>query len=254
MSKLIVLLVACLACGVQNAARAQALELQPAFDIGDKWTYHYQDKGNFKEPYLYTHQAYKSEAGSGWLYCETQSPTDSHKQYILRYDYKSGDAKERFRFNPKNPSEPGDEISRRSDDILHFPLAVGKKYNVKWDYPSGKGYYEYKVEVEALEKIQVEAGEFAAYRIKMDGLWQNVVTNGSSGQSQYILWYAPTAKRIVKTDYSENHTQGGFRVSGARPYVSWTLELVKWEPKASLPTGLGSPIAIVPVAPASAAQ
>ncbi len=208
-------------------------ETNPKFDVGDKWTFRYQDTGNNKDPYLYTNQVYKSEAGSAWLYGETQNPSSQRKQFIHRYDHQHYGAKEKFEFLADTPKVPGQRYSNlmKEDEVIQFPLSVGKKYAVKWDYDNGGGYSQYTVEVVAFEKIKVEAGEFDTYQLKLSGYWYNTTGNKASGPSQETLWFAPKVKRIVKSEYID-------RTTARMAFNSSTEELVKWEPKAALPAGL----------------
>ncbi len=214
-------------------ATAQTLESNPEFDVGDKWTYRYQNTGDRKDPYLYTHQAYKSEFNTALLFYESQAPEANRKQGIDRYYYKRADVKERYEFNSEKPRIPGKRYhnSQPSDDRIQFPLTVGKKYNVKFDWGNGEGYTKYDVEVEAFEKIKVDAGEFDAYRIKLSGWWMRTSNGNYSGRAEFTLWYSPTVKRLVKGYYFDLQTSG----------FTWnanTVELVKWEPKAPLPVFL----------------
>lgn len=225
-----VCLIAGLACIIQASVHAQTLEAQPAFDVGDKWTFRYQNTGDRKEPYTYTNQAFKSEMGSGWLFGETQNPQSARKQYITRYDYKRGGGKENFEFKTNNQSHQGNRYSEsmKKDDAIQFPLSVGKTYNIRWDYSNGKGYFEFKAEVEGFEKVKVEAGEFDVYRIKLDGWWYNTRDDQNHGRAQITYWFAPSAKQIVKSA-SQDQTGTG------TVFNSSTMELVKWEPKVALP-------------------
>ena len=240
-------LTACLSWDAHTVAHAQALESQAVFDVGDKSTYRFHNKGDRKEPHLFTDQAYKSEAGSGWLYGESKDPAARRKQYIWRYDYKRGDAKEGFEFNPRNPTEPGDRFSNRQpmDDRIQFPLTIGKRFSVREDWPNGQGYTEYKGEVEALEKIKTEAGEFEAYRIKLAGWWNRTSNGSGSGRAQFTRWFAPAVKRVVNAEFFELQ-------SNDSPWTQESTELVKWEPKAALTSVLGPPAPSPAVAPSAA--
>lgn len=206
----------------------------PEFDVGDKWTFKAQNIGDRKAPYTFIHQAYKSEAGSGWMYGETAEPNARRAQYIWRFDYKRADYKEGFEFDPKQPTREGKRFSnfQPDDDILQLPLTVGKKYAIKWNWGDGTGYTEYKVHVEVFEKIKVEAGEFEAYRVKLEGWWTRTkATAGStwtgSGQTGRTYWFAPAVKRTIKTETFE-------RTGNGSPWNQFAGELIKWEPKAAL--------------------
>ena len=235
-----------LLCCSLHVAYAQELETQPEFDVGDKWTFRYQNLGDRKEPYLYSEQAFKSADGSGWLYHdESENPSTTRKQSIARYDYKRGDIKEIFNFKPNNPKVPGSRFVnwQAIDDRIQFPIAVGKKYSLRVDWANDDGHTKSDVEIVAIEKIKIEAGEFDAYRIKLRGWWNRTSTNSNSGKVEETLWFSPAAKRIVKREYIDYRSNGS----------AWnrnTSELVKWEPKASLSESLNKPAPAAPVAAA----
>lgn len=247
----------CLAAGLaltlHGGASAQTLEAHPEFDVGDKWTYRHTNKGDRKEPYIHSDQVFKSEAGSGWLFGDSQEPNTTRPKYILRYDYKRADAKEGFAFDPKKPATPGRRYFNRQpeDDWVQLPLTKGKKYSVKLDWCDGSGYTKYDFEVEAFEKVKTEAGEFEAYRIKGSGFGTRVKAGPDgwtgSGRSGHLIWFAPSAKRYVKWEWFNRSANG----------LLWNergTELVKWEPKAPLDAALTTPATPAPAPMASAPQ
>lgn len=219
-------------------AQQQVLEAQPEFDVGDRWTYKFTDIAGHKAPVSWVHQAFKSDGGSGWIYGEALDPSALRKAYIVRYDYKRGDIKEGFSFNPANPLRPGKRYSNSmpADDKIRFPLSVGKEYTLREDYPNGNGWSEYDVTVKAFERVKVEAGEFDAFKIVFSGWWTRTDKgNVYRGSSDYTYWYAPEAKRVVKTEYAD-------RDSGKNTFNQSTSELVKWEPRAPLASALENPV------------
>ena len=217
---------------VCGTVTAQVLAAPPVFEAGDKWTFEFTNKGDLKKPYTITHQAYKVDAESGALYGESQDPSAKRKQYVLRFDYKRADTVEGFEYQPTAPMEPGLRYSEylKADSAVQFPMAVGNKYDVKWPYPNGAGYFEMEAKVEGYEKLTVAAGTFDAYRIKYSGWWYNQ-KNGQTtahGRAAQTRWYAPAAKRFVKWDTADRRADGG-------PFNETILELIKWEPQAALP-------------------
>lgn len=211
------------------------MQAQAEFDIGDKWTYRVHNKGDRKDTYIYTHQAFKSEGGSGWYFQETQEPNARRKQSVWRYDYKRADRMEGFDFNPQSSSFSGNRFSNRqpSDDVIQLPLSIGKKYAVKSDWDNGEGFTKYDAEVVAFEKIKTEAGEFEAYRIKLAGWWTNTSRN-ITGRESVSIHFAPAIKKFVKWDRSSRTPNGS-------PWDDVEMELVKWEPKAQLPADMTVP-------------
>ena len=247
--------VACLASAVPTLAYAQFLQIMPEFEVGDRWTFKQQNKGDRKEPFLLVRQAFKSETGSGWTYIETKNPDATRKQTISRFDYKRGDFKEVFAFDSSKPDFKGSRISNLQpfDDVFQLPLSVGKKYTVKWTWNNGQGFDEYNAEVEAFGKVKTDAGEFDAYRIKMGGFWNRTVPdqNGwtGSGRAGQTYWYAPDIKQVVKLESFNRNSNGS-------PWNEFVSELVKWEPKAPLDPALKATTsgAVAPMPTAAASQ
>jgi hypothetical protein len=106
---------------------------------------------------------------------------------------------------------------------LQFPLTVGKEYKVKRNWDNGRGFDEYTAQVQAFEKIKVEAGEFDSYRIKYSGFWNQRQGGNYSGRTELLFWYAPAAKGTVRVNYSN-------RTSNGAAWNDVVTDLVKWEP------------------------
>ncbi len=225
-----------LVCTALSTAHAQPIQAQPQFDIGDKWTYRITNKGDMKQPYLMTSQAFKTDADSGWLYEETQEPDAKRKRSIWRNDYKRGVKLEAFAFQTLGPTQPGEMFfdGKPYDDYMQYPLIVGRKYAVQRKSLGNNGYTKFDAEVEAYEKVRIEAGEFDAYKIKLSGWWTrtDLAESGRSetGRSTIVIYFAPAAKKYVKWE------ERTWRSKGA-PWTDIETELVKWEPKAELPVG-----------------
>jgi hypothetical protein len=169
-----------------------------------------------------------------YLYRKAEYATEQRLiETIWRYDYKSAGVKERFLFNAIDIGT-GSRIwdTQGQDDAIQMPLAVGKKYKITRPFRGTGTYLKYDVEVVSLEKIKVEAGEFEAYRINLDGWWtREDLIPSVSGQSHEVMYYAPAAKRVVKFEFNN-------RASNGKLWDSFTEELIKWEPKAALATAL----------------
>lgn len=213
---------------------AQSLQAQAAFEVGDKWTYRHTNKGDLKQAYLITNQAYKTDADSGWLYEETEDPNAKRRRAIWHFDYRRGSRTEAFTFQSLSPSQPGDLFfdGKPFEDYMQFPLIVGRKYAVHRNNYSKDGYTKYDAEVEAFEKVKTEAGAFDAYRIKLSGWWTrtDLVEAGrpATGRAAIVIHYAPSVKKYVKWEERSWRSKGS-------PWTDYDIELVKWEPKAELP-------------------
>jgi hypothetical protein len=97
-------------------------------------------------------------------------------------------------FNPYDTR--GGEI-----ELVRLPLAVGDtwEFSQHWLSAPYRGTNNLKARVEALEKVQVPAGTFDAYRITANG-WQQTLSHpgGQQGRVEQTYWYVPELKRIVK--------------------------------------------------------
>ncbi|MES2412663.1 MAG: hypothetical protein V4614_02595 [Pseudomonadota bacterium] len=202
---------------------AQTMDAPPTLEVGNKWTFRIDDKGNRLEPYTYMFHVRDVRAGSAWMYGETQRPGSNNPKFVARYDQKRAGVLEYFKIDPAEPNSVGQRYdnSQPNDDWFQFPLAVGKKFNVR-EF-GDRTTNEYKAEVEAFEKIRVEAGEFEAFRIRYSGWWTRNDT-GRSGRVERVMWYAPAAKQRIRAELKD--------WDGSRLWSNRIEELVKWEPKA----------------------
>ena len=222
-------------CGLANSQNFEA----PKFDVGDKWTYSYRNIGDRKDPYTYTHQVFKADADSGWLYAESQASNPNRRSWISRFDFKRGGIKESFEYNPQtpgnpNPIQPGNRYKETLsvDDEIQYPLFVGKKYKLEMPAVNGGSSYQYTVMVDAFEKVTTPAGQFDVYKLTFEGYWNRLDGIQSyNGSTTRVSWVAPNVKRIVRTEYQD-------RTNRNRLFNQWVEELVKWEPKATVPPGI----------------
>lgn len=204
---------------------AQTLDAPALPGVGDKWTYRFHNKGDKREPYLYSNQIKTIDGDSAWVYSETNETNARYPRSVWRQEMRSAEFVERFEFDEAAANGAGKSIVNRAknDKWLQFPLAVGKKYTVKRHWDNGNGFDEFTAEVQATEKVKVEGGEFDSYRIRFTGFWNQRVGGNYSGRSENIFWYAPEVKGVVKWLYTN-------RNSGGSAWNDMTTELVKWEP------------------------
>jgi len=232
-----VLVGACVAisCGCSYAADTPSLETNPEFTVGDSWTFRWKDLVDQKPETQELQQAYKSEGGVGWVIGRSLNPEAKRKNYVLKFEYAKSDFREVFDFNPAQPTQPGKQFRDRTkfDDEVQFPLTIGREYKYSNVWSNGNGRADYNAKVVRYEKVNVTAGEFDAYRIELDGWWKDTV-HSYSGRAVITLWYSPEVKRIIKRDYTDFTTRN-------RPYASYLMEMVKWEPAAPLLEELSTP-------------
>ena len=208
------------------ASSAQTMDMPPTLDVGDRWTYRFHNVGDKRDPFTYTHEVKAVDGTSAWMLSETHLPNLPPK-IVWRYDLRRADTLERFEFDAGAPNGAGRRTLdlQNNDDFYQFPLAVGKKFNVKEIWiggNDGSGHNEFKAEVQAYERVKVEAGEFDAFRIKYSGWWTRTSGPGT-GRAELLRWYAPEAKRVVKSETN-------FRTPSNPGGNHFTVELVKWEP------------------------
>ena len=210
------------------AAWAQSVDIPPPLAIGDKWTFRFHNKGDKREPFLFSNEVKSVEPAVAWVYGESQETNSQNPKYVWRIDTNKFEFVERFQFDPAAPNGAGKlQVDRKANDaMLQLPLQVGKKYTVKSKWDNGRGFDELTAEVQAFEKIKVEAGEFDVFRIKYSGFWNQREGGSYSGRIERMSWFAPAVKQSVKTVSSS-------RTSDGRPWNDFVTELVKWEPGAA---------------------
>jgi hypothetical protein len=217
-----------LAFALSSIAWAQKAEA-PLFEVGDKWTYKFTNLGDRRDPYTFFNQTMHVDQNSAWVYGETQDPNSREPQFAWRYDNKRAGFMESFSINLKNADKLGGRRTNNmpNDDLVKFPLEVGKEWPVKLTWGNGEGYSEYKAKVESFEKIKVEAGEFEVFKITLKGFWNRTANGSGSGRQEQVFWYSPLVKREVKSTFQQ-------RTYGGQLWNNNESELVKWEPKAAL--------------------
>jgi hypothetical protein len=106
---------------------------------------------------------------------------------------------------------------------LHFPLRAGTRYEVDCQAAGEAGntvLRRAQSEVEGVETVTTRAGSFSAIKIRMTGTWSPQSGPGG-GPMEETLWYAPTAKRIVRMEF-----QG--RLAGKGAPATTATELVRY--------------------------
>lgn len=84
---------------------------------------------------------------------------------------------------------------------LSFPMMVGKSWNARLIQRTTSGTYDMsqRAEVVAFERVEVAAGSFDAYKIVLHGVSSIHLGGASVRPFRATYWYAPRAKRIVKS-------------------------------------------------------
>ncbi len=147
----------------------------PKWNIGDSWTYRYEDGSSRKEKVVGEEKDfYFVESGRG---------------VRLAYEKKSMNLV--FRILPGGKRE---DMPVWVKILANFPLFVGKQWSGR--HSTGEGDYVNEFKVVGIEDILTSAGKFRCFRIHFNQ------TNIRSSLSGWISsWYSPQAKKTVKTKY-----------------------------------------------------
>lgn len=108
-----------------------------------------------------------------------------------------------------NALETPDWVRTPPTRFADYPLAVGKKWNLKFVQNSKTGdrfssRIQYDAEVVGQEKVKVPAGEFDAFKIVYKGYWNNDTTK-RNGAAKVTVWYAPAARSAAKIEYEDGY-------------------------------------------------
>ena len=96
-----------------------------------------------------------------------------------------------------------------------FPIWVGKTWQAKSEHVSSSGVktrYETTGKVVSLEKVEVPAGVFQAFRILLDTDYAAQAPDGRTGQGKLkeIRWYSPTARGcFIRSEFETTDWYGG---------------------------------------------
>ena len=197
---------------------AQTAE-RPTWDINDRWEYQFTRKNDGNKVTEYSHHIEGLEEGKIIIVRQNKNADGvftgkSKVIYSADMNYVSASATE--------------SVVTPDSRTLQWPLEVGKKYAVEYEWTNAsnalKGNFEYKATVESYEDITVPAGTFKAYKIAFKGFWNRRDSQYSgSGRSNHILWYAPDVKRWVRWTIED-------RTSNGQLYNDNVAELVKYTP------------------------
>ena len=205
-------------------ARAQdALTMAdaPVFKVGDSWKFRSQDVGNRRDPTWYANTVQSADEKEVLLYGE-----QGDRKFWWIYDVKSNKLLMRFNYDADVADKRGRKTADNSgnDARVQFPLQVGRKWPINEKFLSaqyGRLENDLKAVVTAVEKVKTEAGEFDAFKIEIEGRWNNR-GSGNSGRYLETQWYAPSAKRVVKIE--------GKTFVQASVFDQWREELLEFKP------------------------
>ncbi|MFM0202339.1 hypothetical protein PQR53_20985 [Paraburkholderia fungorum] len=92
-----------------------------------------------------------------------------------------------------------------SNEMLRFPLYVGKSWEAQYTYTSGNwtANDDRSAKVVAIERVQTAAGTFDAFRIESTIAWAGASVSTGAGHAHETDWYAPAVGRVVKQEYED---------------------------------------------------
>ena len=164
----------------------------PRYNVGDTWTFiQRQTDSRHGTPYVLTVAAVTEE------------------QTTVASSWNGGPAEEIDWDNQGNTTRDAHGTTYEpSTGILKFPMAVGKSWDVHevQRFTGGTLDVSSHEEVVAFERIQVAAGLFDAYKVS-SGVNAKQLERLYSAPFTATYWYAPSVKRIVKSNYASyvNH-------------------------------------------------
>jgi hypothetical protein len=171
-----------LSCLTQSAsAQAPAAE-RPRTAIGDSWTFEVKDRLN----------------ASGKVRLEVIEVGESTIK--VKSTGLQGDRELVWNLDNNAMSTSQGYVARPHDARYMFPLSVGQSWPVEFDWVSSKGERgrsSGKAHVASLEKVQVPAGVFDAYKVSTYVHYNNYSDDGR-GTDEITSWYAPSVRVSVK--------------------------------------------------------
>lgn len=185
---------ACLLWGAAWAQEMTPIE-RPVLKVGDSWTYRTLDGWN------------NSETGRSMT---TVMALENNLILSRVKDLTSGTESTRSNNADLQPCR-----SMQNDTALvcagafKFPMAAGYKHSFnKLPTRNGRSYLDAECEGRGMEKVQVPAGEFDAYRIECKGFWTLVFGGNATGSFQQTVWYAPAIRNQVKSIFEDRRPSG----------------------------------------------
>lgn len=198
-----------LACAAASAQLTMPVE-RPELKPGDTWTFRVIDNWTKKETNRYT-MVYATEENERWMF-RWQGLTDGKTSTLM---YNKDFQPCRTLRNSTSPVCGG---------TMNFPMTEGGKHSFKeLPWSNGNGHYSADCEVKGVETVEVLAGKFEAVKIACKGFWTRLFEGSSSGRFDQTVWYAPSIRQQVKSEYNDLYSNG-------QPNVRNVTELVEFKP------------------------
>ncbi len=206
----------CLAGFLLAAQLAQAQA--PALKAGDAWKI--QSVDTSVQPHRLLWSESQAVVAVGDKETVRVNETNTGEKYVAVHDAATDKRLATYKYDDAAPDHKGKLIRdwSKNDALVQFPLEIGKQWEV---HESQRVVNDLKAEVLALEKVKTPAGEFEAYKISLKGWWRNT-SNGRTGPHERTIWYAPSAKAVVKQ-------VGATRLSNNMLSDQWEVELLEYK-------------------------
>jgi hypothetical protein len=160
----------------------------PSYKVGDTWTYLWG----------------RTDSKPGDLLVLTVVAV-TETQTTMSSTWNGGPPKEVDYDNQGNLTRDGNGTTYEpSNGDLSFPMTVGKS----WDFHNVRHFTGGTLDVSghdkivAFEQVQVPAGSFDAYKIESRGVNAKQLERLYSAPFTYTYWYAPSVKRIIKSEFT----------------------------------------------------
>ncbi len=193
------------------AAQAGAPVPKPEVKVGDRWIYHHWDQ--LAQNLVKTYELRVTFADRNVIHT-----------VVTRQDQRETDAMWTSEWNATQ-FVLSEGVVDPHTGFFKFPLQVGDRYKASFEVAlpqrgSHRFRREQTVKVVGWEEVVVPAGKFRALRLEAEGSSQRLDTGGRSrGRARNTFWYAPEAKRWVKSIFETHSSKGS-------PSDLWVEELV----------------------------
>lgn len=206
--------------GAQNPAKVE----KPHVKVGDRWVYVKIDLWNNAKQYVSSSEITaisENEIRTRWKILESLSKVSVGTSAAYVYD-------SQWNLLSQEPNIESRRNRRFTPPYQNyvFPLELGKSWEARVKHPNrdgdGEVTQDFRSTVVGWESITVPAGTFNALKITTRGSYTTVRPPFStiSGTNEWIIWYAPEVKRLIKFEYED--------ASGGRLWNREKIELVEY--------------------------
>ena len=200
-----------LATALGTAVAQTTLPIErPSHKAGDAWTYRNVDNWTGKETGRST-STFSGMEGENWVFRNEDLTNQKQTTAVFNPDWQPC----RSMRGSQTPVCTG---------TFKFPMGEGSRHTFKGlPWSNGDGHYDATCEGKGLETVQTPAGAFEAFKVQCKGHWTRVFNGSSQGRYEETSWYAPSARRMVRSEFNTWRTNG-------QPDAKSLIELVEFKP------------------------